>query len=58
LTATTTLDTSVLTLSRVIYGDTSRAAQVMQLNGFNDPMRIPKSTEYRYYDPATQQRAA
>jgi hypothetical protein len=58
LTATATIDTSVLSLSRAIYGDTSYAGQIMQLNGFNDPMRIPKGTEYRYYDPATRQKAA
>lgn len=52
------IDTTIGAVSRSIYGDSSYAAQIMQLNAIPDPFMIRKGTVLRYYDPATTQRAA
>ena len=52
------IDTSIGAVSRSIYGDTSYASQIMQLNAIPNPLAIRKGTPLRYYDPSSQQRAA
>lgn len=52
------IDTSIGAVSRAIYGDASYATQIMQLNAIPNPLAIRKGTQLRYYDPASQQRAA
>jgi prophage DNA circulation protein len=51
-------DTTIGAVSRAIYGDSSYAAQIMQLNAIPDPFMIRKETLLRYYDPNTSQTAA
>jgi len=51
------IDTTIGAVSRAIYGDSSRATEIMQLNAIPDPFMIRKGTVLRYYDPATQQAA-
>lgn len=52
------INTSVVAVSRAIYGDASYASQLMQLNTLPDPFFIQKGTLLRYYDPNDLQRAA
>lgn len=51
-------DTTIGAVSRAIYGDSSYAAQIMQLNAIPDPFMIRNGTILRYYDPTTQQSTA
>lgn len=52
------LNTSIGAVSRSIYGDSSYASQIMQLNAIPNPLAIPKGAQLRYYDPSSTQRAA
>ena len=52
------IDTSVNAVSRAIYGDSSYAAQIMQLNAIPNPLAIRKGSRLRYYDPTSTQKAA
>jgi len=42
---------SVIDVARVLYGDTSRAMEVMQMNALDDPMAIPPNTPLVVYQP-------
>jgi len=42
---------SVTDVSRAVYGTTSRAVQVLQLNPLRDPFAIPRGTLLRLYRP-------
>jgi hypothetical protein len=44
-------DTSLVAVSRAIYGTSTQANQILQLNAIPNPFMIPKSTVLRYYDP-------
>lgn len=50
-------DTTISAVSRAIYGDSSYAAEIMQLNALPDPFMIRTGTVLRYYDPTSKQRA-
>lgn len=52
------IDTSIGAVSRSIYGDSTYASQIMQLNAIPNPLAIPKGARLRYYDPASIQKAA
>lgn len=52
------IDTSIGAVSRAIYGDSSYATQIMQLNAIPNPLAIRKGSQLRYYDPSSQQRVA
>jgi prophage DNA circulation protein len=51
-------DTTISAVSRAIYGDSSYAGQILQLNALPDPFMIRRGTILRYYDPTSQQSAA
>lgn len=51
-------DTTIGAVSRAIYGDSSYAAEIMQLNALPDPFMIRNGTILRYYDPTSRQRVA
>jgi len=42
---------SVNDVSRVVYGDTSRAMEILQLNAIDDPFRITAGKKLRVYKP-------
>lgn len=45
-------------VSRVVYGDTSRAVEIMQLNAIEDPFRILPGKKLRLYQPNALAKAA
>lgn len=40
---------SSMQLAIILYDDTSKASELLQLNGFADPMEIPAGTKVKYY---------
>ncbi len=42
-------DTNILALAHGLYGDSSRADELMTLNTFDDPMAIPRGFRLRHY---------
>lgn len=42
---------AVSDVSRAIYGDTTHAVELMQLNALEDALAIPAGTKVRYYEP-------
>lgn len=49
---------SVTDVSRIVYGDTSRAMEILQLNAIEDPFRISPGKLLRVYKPQTVSAAA
>jgi hypothetical protein len=43
---------SIVDVSSALYGDTTHAAEVMLLNGLENPLRIEPGTVVRYYQPS------
>lgn len=48
---------SVVDVAVALYGDTSRAVELMQLNDLDDPLTIPAGTELRVYVPLVSKAA-
>ncbi len=49
---TTTATMSVVTVSTILYGDSSQAVNLMRQNALSDPLSIPSGTSLLYYPKA------